>query len=668
MTATRLQEYRADIDGLRALAVLLVLLYHLDFGVTGGFVGVDVFFVISGYLITRQIVSEYEQTGGFSIAGFYARRARRILPALFLTLALTGIASFLVLSPEALTEVGGSTLAATTSVANVFFWMASGYFEAEARTQPLLHTWSLGVEEQFYILWPLLLVMLLKLSRRLACAGVVVATAASLLSSELLMRAHVGVLADVPGAYRIYEEPANAAFFLAPFRMWEIGAGALMVWVHPLERARRVAGELFAGAGLLAIGVAALRYTSDTDFPGLRAALPVAGSMLVVYAGSAQTLGSLLRNRVAVSVGKASYSIYLLHWPLLVLSGQYVFDDLSGVQRVVIGLVALLAGFASYRWVEQPWRSASASPLPAARLAVVCVGSAAVLSILGVWFWAGDGLSWRVPPGRQGLTSQEWRAAERPFCRSWRIGFDRALLPCQNERGAPRTIFVWGDSHALHLVAGISNAYPEYNVYAFYKAGCLPVNGLGLDDHVDTRAATATCQQQNRTALQLLRRQAPSVVVLSASKRGAPAEVAAATDTLRTTLRGAGHEVIVLGDFIRPGKWLVSCRAVPDWLIDDDFVARRCAPRSSVIAMEMRYLDIFLAGVPGAVDVRSVQCPDGSCRFFDDDGTPLFRDSHHLNVLGSTTFLAELHERLGIASGVEGPAHESVQGPSRVVE
>ncbi len=662
MTTARGQEYRAEIDGLRAVAVLLVLAYHLDFGVTGGFVGVDVFFVISGYLITWQIVSEHEQNGAFSISAFYARRARRILPALFLTLALTGVASFLTLSPEALRDVGGSMMAATASVANVFFWMASGYFEAEARARPLLHTWSLGVEEQLYVLWPLLIVLLLRRSRRLALAGVAVVTALSLLSGEVLRRVPLGVLALVPGGLRMYEEPTHAAFFLTPFRVWELGAGALLVWMHPIQRVRRNLDELLAAAGLLAIGVAALRYTSDTEFPGLGAVLPVGGAMLAVFGGRSQWLGSALRSRVAVTVGKASYSIYLLHWPLLVLTEQYVLDDLSMVQRGAVGLVALLAGLASYRWVEQPWRTGPASRWPAARLAIVCGGSAAALSILGAWVWTGNGLSWRVPVRRQSLTSQEWRAAERSFCRSWRAGLDRTLSPCQNDRGAARTIFLWGDSHALHLVPGISEAFPDHNVFAFYKPGCLPVNGLGLEDRVGTQAATDACRQQNQAALRVLLDQAPSVVVLSASKRGAPAQVAAATSALRGTLRGAGHEVIVLGDFIRPGKWLVWCRAVPDWVIGDGLVSRRCEPRASVVAREMRYSTTFLAGVPGAVDVRPVQCPDGSCRFFDGDGTPLFRDSHHLNVLGSRIFLAALHERLGMVIRTEGLADASTSG------
>ncbi len=642
------QGYRAEIDGLRAVAVLLVLTYHLDAGVRGGFVGVDVFFVISGYLITRQIVGEYERCGTFSVAGFYRRRALRILPALVVMLALTGLASLVILSPEALAAVGHSMMAATTSVSNVTFWLGTGYFEAENRSQPLLHTWSLGVEEQFYVFWPLAMVSLLRRSRRLACTGVVAMTAASLVSSEWLLRAPLGMLGQLPGAYRISEAPSQAAFFLTPFRMWELGAGALMVWAPSIRVARSLVEELVLGAGLLAIGVAAVGYASDTDFPGLSAALPVLGAMLVIQGGRSAWLGRILRNRPVVGVGKASYSIYLWHWPLLVLTEQNAFDELSLAQRGGLGLVAVIAGLASYRWIEQPWRLGPFSQWPGARLALVSTGTAASLFLFGGWAWAGDGLPWRVPLRRQGMTSQEWRAAERPFCRAWHTGMDRALVPCQNDRGTSQSIFIWGDSHALHLVPGMSETFPQHNVFALYNPGCLPVNGLGVDDRVDTRAATDACRSHNRAALQFLQRQRPSVVVLSASKRGAPAQVAAATGALRSVLRSAGHRVVVLGDFIRPGKSLVQCRAVPDWVIGDARVSRRCQPDLRFRDRESWYSDMFLAGVPGAIDVRSVQCPEGTCRFFQDE-TPLFRDSHHLSVRGSTIFVAELRDRLGIA-------------------
>lgn len=289
-------DYRPEIDGLRAVAVLPILLFHLDFApFSGGFVGVDVFFVISGYLITR-IVKRDLEAGRFSFRGFYSRRIRRLFPALLATLALTLGAGYLVQIPASFARLASSTLYATFSLANVQFWWTSSYFDEASGLKPLLHTWSLSVEEQFYLLWPALLWLTIRRGRRLAPCAI------ALLSVATLVWAEITLISD-----------ASKAFFLMPFRIWEFGLGALLVWLPAGLQTRRAAREAALALGLAAIAWAVFTYDHETAFPGLAAVAPCAGAALCIMAGNPRTLGGLLRNRVAVGIGKLSYSIYLVH-------------------------------------------------------------------------------------------------------------------------------------------------------------------------------------------------------------------------------------------------------------------------------------------------------------------------------------------------------------------
>ena len=309
-----LTNYRPDIDGLRAIAVLAVVLYHANiqpFG--GGYVGVDVFFVISGYLITS-LIHEHCRTGQFSIVQFYERRVRRIFPALFATVAFCFLVGCLLMMPLDYKQFGYSAVANALFASNLLFWLKTGYFDTDAEVKPLLHTWSLGVEEQFYILFPCLLLLLYKFWRN----GV-----ASILSLLLIASLFLSV-------WQVYDQPTSA-FYLPLGRAWELLVGALLA----LSRDRLPHRVFFDGVlGLLGMALifgSIFSLTADTPFPGLAALPACLGTAAIIYSGeqSKHFVPRLLSLRIVVLLGIISYSLYLWHWPLLVFAKYFVARQLT---------------------------------------------------------------------------------------------------------------------------------------------------------------------------------------------------------------------------------------------------------------------------------------------------------------------------------------------------
>ena len=294
-----LMNYRPDIDGLRAIAVGSVILYHFDvWPFTGGFVGVDVFFVISGYLITNLIVKEIN-AGEFSFGNFYIRRARRLLPAFFVVLAITFYFGVLVFGAKDLKALGESTMYAIFSLSNFHFWSIADYFDTSTKLKPLLHTWSLSVEEQFYLFWPLTIVLLFRLPRLVAPIVLALMSISSLALAVFWIRSGDGV----------------TAFYLLPARIVEFGFGAALVWI-PRFVVPAFYREMALVSGLGMILASVLLYTEETPFPGFASLLPCLGAALAIFGGMAPMSGIILRNPVAVWIGKTSYSSYLIHWPV----------------------------------------------------------------------------------------------------------------------------------------------------------------------------------------------------------------------------------------------------------------------------------------------------------------------------------------------------------------
>jgi len=335
--------YRREIDGLRALAVLPVILFHAGFEpFSGGFVGVDVFFVISGYLITTIILAELEQ-GKFSIVNFYERRARRILPALFLVMLVCIPFAWVLLSPAELSSFSKSLIAVPLFVSNFFFWSDGEYFETAAELKPLLHTWSLAVEEQYYVLFPLFLMLFWRLGKRWILVILGLVFVASLALAQ----------------WGAYAKPA-AAFYLLPTRGWELLIGAFAAFYLSKSNCKefgKAAGEFGGWLGLALILYAVFAYSKVTPFPGIYALVPTLGTFLVIlFATQQTTVGKFVGNKVFVGVGLISYSAYLWHQLVLAYARHWLFDLSLLVTSLLLVLIFLLSVL-SWNYVETPFRS-----------------------------------------------------------------------------------------------------------------------------------------------------------------------------------------------------------------------------------------------------------------------------------------------------------------------
>lgn len=336
-------EYRREIDGLRAIAVLPVIFFHAGFETfSGGFVGVDVFFVISGYLITTIILAELEQEK-FSIVKFYERRARRILPALFLVMLACIPFAWLWLMPGDMKNFSQSLAAISVFASNILFWRESGYFESAAELKPLLHTWSLALEEQFYVIFPLFLIIFWKFGKSwiLAVLGLVFVSSLAL--------AHWGA----------YVSPTSA-FYLLPTRGWELLFGAFAAFYLSHANRKDFTRELSEVGGWLGVALilyAIFAYSNTTPFPGIYALVPTVGTILIILCATQQTsVGKFVGNKAFVSVGLISYSSYLWHQPLFAFVRHKSSSEPSYLVFISLSVLSLVLAYVSWRYVEAPFR------------------------------------------------------------------------------------------------------------------------------------------------------------------------------------------------------------------------------------------------------------------------------------------------------------------------
>jgi peptidoglycan/LPS O-acetylase OafA/YrhL len=415
---------------------MAVLLFHVGIpGFQGGFVGVDIFFVISGFLITRLIVSEVE-AGRFNFAHFYLRRARRLFPALFITIVSTFVAGAVLLSPQHFKRLSGSALYGLLSLSNVFFWTERGYFDTDAAFKPLLHTWSLSVEEQFYLIWPALIVLGVVLGARVRQSW--------LLPAMLTGIGLISICASQtwPGADR------DASFFLTPFRVYEFVIGSLVVWI---ERGRRVAGwaaECLVVAGFVLMLTPVFLYGSATIFPGWSAVVPCLGSAILIYAGQAPWMGRLLHNSVAIWVGSISYSLYLVHWPIIVLTKYTTLHELTAREQIAVLLASTGAAILLYRFVEMPFRlrGKETARLTPSAFGLACALLTLIVVVPIAHAWATDGWAWRYPQEmRRIATLREGELIQYTWS-NW-VDFEKPGFEDKPERW-----FIIGDSQASDLL------------------------------------------------------------------------------------------------------------------------------------------------------------------------------------------------------------------------
>jgi len=488
--------YRPDIDGLRALAILAVLAFHaFPDWVQGGFVGVDVFFVISGFLITT-LIAKAMAAGRFSLRQFYARRIRRIFPALALVaLACLGAGWYLLLADE-YAQLGKHVAATSAFGLNFVLWNEAGYFDRAGALKPLLHLWSLGVEEQFYIVWPLVLWLAFKARVR------------PLALTLVLVAASFG--------YGVWITNTNAvAAFYSPFtRFWELAIGCALAVAAPASTApATVSGAIGNASAILGLVlvVAGIRFVrSDLPFPGWWALLPTVGTGLLIVAGPQAWINRhILSLRILVWVGLISYPLYLWHWPLLSFARIQSWEPLTASLRVELVLASVILATLTYLLIERPVRRGRGAVAIALLLAMAGVGAA------GARTFTREGLPGRFPEalrpygayhfqaGLNARTTTCWLTADQPAS-----AFAPECLDDTPEHAGRPLAVVWGDSHAARLWVGVNQSLGErYRLAQFTRDACAPMALPGQ----------GPCQDGNRYVLDRIAASKPAIVILFAA-------------------------------------------------------------------------------------------------------------------------------------------------------
>jgi len=489
--------YRPEIDGLRAIAVLAVVLYHFTFpGVGGGFVGVDIFFVISGFLIGGILWRELATNGRISFQRFYIRRIKRLAPAFAAMAIATSVAAYFILLPSELREYGKTLIASSLYFANIYFYRKAGYFDTGSEEKPLLHTWSLSVEEQFYIVLPILFFLLR--NRRDVLPW--------------LLGALVG-MSLILCVYKTYTEH-TAAFFLFQYRAWELGAGVLLAMfaTGSSGRAAHHAAISWLGLGLLAASIAMVQ--PGPSFPGFQAIFPVAGALLLIYNGrEANIVNQLLSSNAAVFIGKISYSLYLWHWPVLTLGNYHLGDSANAATSAALLALSFILAIASWRFVELPTRY---KLLSMQRSWLVAGASAtAVLAGIGAFAYLKEGLPGRFPgPIRAHIEATQDFIQDWSRCTETISTELRGIEVCPiGPSGRPPEFLVWGDSHVRAIKEGLAQIADEKGTagWLIWRAGCPPLFDITKEENSATLAQNAACLDANSKIREAVKTLPPTI-------------------------------------------------------------------------------------------------------------------------------------------------------------
>jgi peptidoglycan/LPS O-acetylase OafA/YrhL len=633
------RDYREDIDWLRAIAVLAVVAFHFEApAVFGGFVGVDIFFVISGYLITGIIQSEV-QGGTFSFAGFYERRVRRLLPALYAMVALTAIPSFHYLLTSERSEFFRSIAAVVTFTSNFFFWFQTGYFDHAAVEKPLLHTWSLAVEEQFYLALPLLLWGLLRFVR----------------GSRIALPIILGVLGLASFALAIWlmqtDRSANA-FFMSPPRAWEFLIGGLVATPgFPVLR-HALTQKIARGIALLLLAIPIFSLRQGPGFPGFNALAPCIGAAMFIWSGigvPTQKRSPTSPFNIAKFFGQISYSLYLWHWPLFTFArfskSSLVLD---AVDKSALFALTVAISFLSWRFVEQPFRRGILAPTRRAAFRVAGLATLLLLagSAIGIVFS-------RSPSDADRVALQLESYNTYPYQPLYRFGSCFAPASGVLDDGclafAPgkTNVLLWGDSLAAHYYHGLSKVVdPQIvNILQATQAACMPTFNAAVQ-------GTESCRRFAGRMSAFFRDRKPDLVILSADwlEYSRPPRFDGMIADLRqtiATLNQADIAVALLGPAVqfrsRLPSMLMRAHLRHADISPDDFVL------SDIFSLDQ----MMKAALPASkrfsfVSVVDALCPARQCPVTIDGGIPLAWDHAHLTAEGSVYVTGRLLPMLGL--------------------
>lgn len=628
---------RRDIDGLRALAVIPVVLYHFGFGAfSGGFVGVDIFFVISGFLITSIIFREIN-AGRFSFVDFWARRARRILPALSVVLLACLVVGWLLLTPKDFSQLGRAVRYQATFMSNILFMRQDGYFNPASDFKPLLHTWSLSVEEQYYLFFPMLMVVLTRFFKhwRIALFGVL------LLSFGL----NVWVINRNP----------DAAFFLLPMRAWELLCGAMLAVVpSPVSRFIPWVYEAVSGLGLLSVLCAMFALDKFTQFPGWAALLPVLGTVAIIWGnGHRQTgVARLLSHPAMVGVGLISYSLYLWHWPVFVYANAVSVDAMSWGESLLWIVLCVVLAVLSWKFVELPFRDrrllAGKKPILVGGLAAIVV-----LATVGQVIRSANGIPSRLSgQAKTYADSREWQAGQLQCLMDSDSKEPKKVCRFGPDRQDSPALLIWGDSHAAHLLPAIKSDAERYGEPAWLisLSGCPPIPG---------KVSRKQCGDFNKRVIDLIQHKQIHDVVLAA--RWSLYLYGAEDGDMRNAIYKHDSRLVAeqrLAAQIKETVASVRQTGAQVWLVKEVPLQRQgTIARLSSLAMvgrsaddvgrpiaehvaRQRFISQLFASLSAAdpnvhvLDPAPIMCPDGICRAAL-DGVSQYKDEDHLSDYGA---------------------------------
>lgn len=630
-------QLRLEIQGLRALAVSVVILFHAGFGwAQGGYVGVDVFFVISGFLITYSLLKRKENR---NLGEFYIRRIRRLFPALLATVIVTFIASYIIMTKTDFSLMAKSSLYAIVSLSNVGFWMESGYWDTTSHLKPLLHTWSLSVEEQFYLVWPALMIVLLKGGKKFVFAFMLALVIGGMFAAQ-------------------YFTPTmpSAVFYLTPFRAYQFAIGgayaAYLIMSDKTQVSSGLVSDVLFLVGSAMILVPTVIYTGEPYYLGALASVPCFGAVLIIMAGPGKIIGALYTNRVSEYLGRISYSLYLVHWPIMALYSYIVLRKYTLPEQLVMIAATFVLAVVLYYAVESYFRKPvirrERQPLTGSGFGFASMAMAVLLCMVAANAWAFGGFDKPFEKERIDViagTDRVIRDVRDERHQDLEAVCEKDILSCIKPSVRKIDVLVIGDSHAIDGYNIMRAAMPNANVYFAGRGGCTPLLGaeaiharIGRSDLCDSLTAEVF------GAIDMLENM--DIIVYSFNWNRAKIQLL--PETHEALMRKTNAKFVMLGmapnydeslpNIIRSQNLSLSNATVPDRFLRSDFVELVDQSKAFAIENGMIYADRY-----------GYFCPDGVCSAVSPEGSLVSFDEHHLNYAPAVEFGAHLR-REGVLS------------------
>ena len=628
--------YRPEINGVRAIAVLGVLLFHAGFSTfSGGYAGVDVFFVISGYLITRTILTAID-AGHFSYVGFFVNRVRRLFPALLTTVGVSFLIGALLFTPPHLKKLAEAAITSVLATSNLYFWSEADYWDIESAFKPLLHTWSLAVEEQFYFVWPAMLLIASRANNKRIARAVLLTT--------------LGLMSLLFAGYLSLHHP-RATFYWMPWRAFEFMIGAAVIWLEVIVRPRgRLWPEIMALGGLGMIMVPFLAYTDHTPFPFPGALSPCIGTALLIWAGGSCRTSKLWTNRPMIWIGRISYSLYLVHWPLITYYNYWRFAPPTPFEQIALVIGSFTLALPLNEFVEKRFRRSRTSDRSSdTPFLLIC--AAVAIGIVATAFSAklDNGWPWRLQQAE--ALNPGILAKLSPWCRA-----ETGLC------GAPAgTAALIGDSHADQFTGAVAESLKQAglrgSLYKTVNACALMQEGYAVRT-LDERA-TSKCRTGQREWRQRIEAENPTLVILSSfwmygvsnrlpgryvddhstampdvaqSRAFFERKIAETVEWLTANHR----KVVIIGTTVLLDRPPSACYGRPDVFSSPDCEKLNVVSDPEAQAYLSDFFRNLVAGRTDAlyVDVAGALCQGAQC-VLAENGTSLYLDRHHLTPYGA---------------------------------